>query len=72
MCVWWPDDLGTGGSVSSDSVVVRWIYPPIPDRRFDWQASRDGWDLGDPLGFGRTELEAIKDLLTQEEEQEDK
>lgn len=50
-----------------DPVTVRWIYPPIPDRRFDWQANRGDWDLGMPLGHGPTELDAIKDLLEQEE-----
>jgi len=40
--------------------------PPVPDRRFDWSAVRDGWDLGEPIGRGPTEAAAIADLLEQE------
>lgn len=40
---------------------------PIPMRQFDWSAMRDGYDGGDPIGFGRTEAEAIADLIDNEE-----
>jgi hypothetical protein len=45
-------------------------FPPIPDRRFDWSAiDRDTYDgEGCPIGWGRTEAEAIADLLEQIEE----
>ena len=33
-----------------------------------WRAFDDNWDLGDPVGHGDTELEAIIDLLEKEEE----
>lgn len=38
---------------------------PIPDTRFDWSATFDGYDggSGDPIGYGATEAEAIADLL---------
>jgi hypothetical protein len=36
---------------------------PIPDRRFDWEAASYNYDIGDPIGFGATESEAIADLL---------
>jgi hypothetical protein len=39
---------------------------PIPMRQFDWEAVRDGYEGGDPLGLGATEEEAIADLLEQE------
>jgi hypothetical protein len=39
--------------------------PPIPVRDYDWSASREDWDEGDFIGYGRTEQEAINDLLEQ-------
>lgn len=44
------------------------VYPPIPDRRFDWCASFDGADENGPQGWGKTEDEAIADLRQQTEE----
>ena len=44
------------------------VYPPIPDRRFDWQAVYDDYDGAEDsgnrgeIGYGRTEAEAIADL----------
>lgn len=43
-------------------ITVEFIYPPIPDRRFDYQATFDGYDEGDPIGHGPTEQSAIDDL----------
>jgi hypothetical protein len=43
------------------------IYPPIPIRTCDWQAVRDDYEPGDPIGHGATEAEAIEDLLLWEE-----
>ena len=47
-------------------------YPPIPMRNFDWSAidssTYDG--MGCPVGRGRTEIEAVRDLLEQIEEKE--
>lgn len=47
-------------------IITENIYPPIPDRRFDWQATYDGDEPNDngsmAHGFGRTEIEAINDL----------
>lgn len=40
------------------------IYPPIPDRRFDWCAYDDDVEEG-TQGFGETELEAIMDYAEQ-------
>ena len=52
-------------------VKTSFVYPPIPDRRFDWAAYDDerGAD-NSPTGWGRTEQEAIADLLEQVEERE--
>lgn len=41
---------------------------PIPDRRFDWEAIREDYNEGDPIGYGITKREAIEDLLTQEDD----
>ena len=41
---------------------------PIPDRRFDWAAATDNYEPGDPIGYGRTEAEAVADLLEQLED----
>lgn len=40
------------------------IFPPIPDRRFDWQAVFEDYEPGGPIGYGRTEQAAIDDLLS--------
>lgn len=51
-----------------DKIVTRHIHPPIPHRQFDWQATRDGYEPGCPIGWGKTESEAIADLHTAEDE----
>jgi len=43
-------------------IITRYNPKPIPDRRFDWSAVTDNYDLGSPIGYGRTEAEAIADL----------
>lgn len=44
------------------------IYPPIPIRTMDWQATYDDDEPNDAggmaCGHGRTEAEAINDLVT--------
>lgn len=52
---------------------TEFVDPPIPDRRFDWSAVDDDTydgapDSHCPIGRGRTESEAIADLLEQLEE----
>lgn len=41
------------------------IRPPISDRNHDWQAVLCGYDLGDPIGHGPTEADAVMDLYMQ-------
>lgn len=41
---------------------------PMPDRCCDWAAVEDNYDEGSPIGYGATEVEAIKDLFSQLEE----
>lgn len=50
------------------SIRTEFIYPPIPLRSWDWSAVRDGYEPGDPQGFGATEAAAIADLIDQETE----
>jgi len=52
-------------SVAVGEIVTNNIYPPIPDRRFDWSAVTDNYEPDCPIGYGRTEQEAIDDLLKQ-------
>lgn len=46
-------------------IVTSYDYSPIPDRRFDWSAVNDNYEPGCPIGYGRTEQEAIADLFDQ-------
>lgn len=48
---------------------TEFVYPPIPDRRFDWSAIDDDTydgapDSHCPIGYGPTEQTAIDELLT--------
>lgn len=44
-------------------IITKLVCPPIPIRGLDWSAYRDGYDDGDPVGVGETELEAIINLI---------
>jgi len=48
-------------------IVTSHDNPPIPIREFDWSASRDDYDEGDLIGYGKTEEDAIQDLLSLED-----
>ena len=50
-------------TVNGRKVVTKYDPPPIPIRTFDWSATFEDYDLGDPTGFGRTEEEALADLM---------
>ena len=50
------------------AIITHFEYPPIPIRDFDWSAVRDGYDAGDLIGRGKTEADAIADLLALEDE----
>jgi len=43
-------------------IQVRYWAKPIPTRSYDWEATEEGWDLGDPIGYGPTEAAAIDEL----------
>lgn len=47
-------------------IKTEFINPPIPIRNMDWSAVDDdtySGDPGEPVGYGKTEQEAIDDLL---------
>ena len=46
-------------------IVTSYVYPPIPVRSFDWSAVEDGYEPGCPIGYGKTEAEAVQDLREQ-------
>jgi hypothetical protein len=43
-------------------IVTIHVYPPIPERSFDWCAFYEGNGEDGPRGWGGTEEEAIDDL----------
>jgi hypothetical protein len=53
------------------AIEINFVYPPIPDRQFDWCATRKGYDEGDPMGYGRTPIAALAELISLEMERED-
>jgi hypothetical protein len=52
--------------IAGQTVITDFWVKPIPDRRFDWSAVLDNYDGAEdsycPVGYGRTEAEAIEDL----------
>jgi len=44
-------------------ISLDYIFPPIPVRRFDWCATLEDHQEGDPKGWGRTRYEAVQDLM---------
>jgi hypothetical protein len=43
-------------------IITNYDCPCIPIRDYDWSALREDWYLDEPIGYGRTEQEAINDL----------
>ena len=48
-------------------IETQYVNPPIPINNFDWQATYEGYDEGDPVGHGATEQAAIEDLIEKTE-----
>lgn len=46
----------------SREIVTSFVYPPIPDRRFDWCAYFKGEEERGDYGWGATEQEAVADF----------
>jgi len=53
-------------ALNRDSIVTEFVNPPIPSRDFDWSATGQGYDEGDPIGWGSTEAHAIDNLINGE------
>jgi hypothetical protein len=45
------------------NIKTNFDYPPVPVRDYDWSAVFDGYEPGCPVGLGKTEEDAILDLL---------
>ena len=41
---------------------IEYVRLPIPDRDFDYCATYEGYEPGNPLGYGATAEEAAEDL----------
>jgi hypothetical protein len=50
----------------TDAIRTDYWAKPIPLRQFDWSATRDNYEPPMPVGYGRTEAEAIADLIAEE------
>lgn len=48
-------------------IITEFVNPPIPWRGDDWSAVRDGYEPGNPIGRGKTETEAVTDLIASED-----
>ena len=51
-----------------NKILTSYDYPPIPIRNYDWSVIREDYEPGDAIGYGRTEKEAIEDLVRLENE----
>lgn len=50
------------------TIQTQFVNPPSRTRHFDWRAvDLDRTARGSPIGWGRTEAEAIRDLIEQME-----
>jgi len=47
------------------AITTEHVYPPIPNRNFDWVACLDGREESGPYGQGASENIAIADLIEQ-------
>lgn len=47
-------------------IITTHDFPSIPVRNYDWSANRENYELGDLIGTGKTEQDAIDDLIRQE------
>lgn len=59
-------------SANRGKVNIRFVYPPIPLRGFDWCATFDNDEPDDDgnmlAGYGETKAEALEELLTNYED----
>lgn len=55
----------TRHNIDGYKVDTTYVHPPIPVRKFDWQATFEDYEPGCPMGSGHTEQEAIDDLFNE-------
>lgn len=54
--------VGTGKERDAVKIVTSYLATPNAVRNLDWMAYAENWRVGDPIGHGATEQEAIDDL----------
>ena len=47
-------------------IIIQYDKKPVASSKYDWEAARENYDWGDPIGYGSTEIESLKDLLEKE------
>ena len=50
---------------AGQTIVTQLEFSAISPSNFDWVATLDGYESGEPIGRGETEEEAINDLMDQ-------
>lgn len=58
--------------INGKRVHVEHVYPPIPERQYDYLATFDGYEPGDLMGYGRTAVEAVTALKEQDDERSER
>lgn len=53
------------------TIITNCIFPPIPDRRFDWCAFYEGEEERGQYGYGATDAEAVTDLTNNYPDEDD-
>ena len=48
-----------------EDIKTSYVFPPVPNRNFDWEATFEYYEPGDLIGRGPTESDAINDLVEQ-------
>jgi len=44
------------------NILTHYINPPIPHWDFDWSATTDNYEPGEPIAYAETEAKAISKL----------
>jgi hypothetical protein len=57
------DNCGFVALTKHRTIETQFVCPPISTDKFDWVATYKGYDEGDPIGRGPTEVDAIYDLI---------
>ena len=55
-------------TIAGRRVLVDYVNPAIPDRRSDYRAVFQDYELGDLMGWGETAVQAVADLKERAEQ----